>query len=168
MAAAISGRSAGFHADSIQARIPAFANGGHKIDKLVDLAPVEGLPATPLLAIDRTEISVPVSPFVPDRNAILLQIADICIAADEPEQFVNDRACVELFRRQQGKTGFEVKSHLVTEHGAGAGAGPVSTVDTFIEYAVQKIRYCCMTGRSGQGCRTTGKVAWRMVAIKSQ
>ena len=75
----------------------------YKFGKLVDLAPVRRLPSAPLLAIDGTKIAIRVSPFIPDRNAIFLQIADIGIAADEPEQFVKDRACVELLRRQQGK-----------------------------------------------------------------
>ncbi len=41
---------------------------------LVDVAAVGGVPAAPLLAVDRAELAVLVGPFVPDRHAVLAQV----------------------------------------------------------------------------------------------
>src|SRR5439155_16590028 len=42
------------------------------------------LPAPPLLAIDRTQVAIGIRPFIPDADPMLIQIADIRIAAEEP------------------------------------------------------------------------------------
>ena len=64
------------------------------VDHVADL--VDGLavlrrPGAPLLAVDRAEIAALVGPFVPDAHAVLLQIFDVGVAGQEPQQFVDDR-----------------------------------------------------------------------------
>ena len=59
---------------------------------LIDLPAIGGLPAPPLLAVDRPEIAVFISPFIPDADTVFLQIGDIRIAAEKPDQLMdNDR-----------------------------------------------------------------------------
>jgi hypothetical protein len=80
-------------------------------------------------AIDRSEIAVRIGPFVPDGDAVLLQIADIGVAAQEPDQLVDDRFQVQLLGRDQRKALGEVEAHLVAEHRERAGAGAVVLAD---------------------------------------
>ena len=47
-------------------------------------------PTAPLLAIDGAKVAILIGPFIPDRNAVLLQIRDVRIAFQEPEQFDDD------------------------------------------------------------------------------
>src|SRR3546814_5384854 len=70
-------------------------------------------------------IAVRVRPFVPDANAVLLQIPDVRVALQEPQQFVDDRLDVQLLGREQRETLGQVEAHLVAEHAVGAGPGPV-------------------------------------------
>jgi hypothetical protein len=78
-----------------------------------------------LLAVDRAEIAILVGPFVPDAHLAVLQPADIGVAAQEPQQFDDDRSDVELLGGEQGKARREIEAHLVPEHRARAGAGAV-------------------------------------------
>ena len=64
--------------------------------KLVYAASVRGIPAAPLLAVNRTEVAVSVCPFVPDAYLVVVKVSYVCIAADEPQQFVYYRAQVHL------------------------------------------------------------------------
>jgi hypothetical protein len=42
------------------------------------------------MSVDRTEFAVFICPFVPDSNAMILEILDIGITSYEPEEFIND------------------------------------------------------------------------------
>src|SRR3546814_2261942 len=79
---------------------------------LVDMPAVRRRPGTPLGAIDGTEIDVRVRPFVPDANAVLLQIPDVRVALQEPQQLVDDRLDVQLLGREQRETLGQVEAHL--------------------------------------------------------
>ena len=113
--------------------------------------PVRCLPATPLLAVDRAEITIFIGPFIPDRDVIFLQIPNIRIAADEPQKLVNDGPRMKLLCRQQRKPRPKVKAHLMPEHGPCASAGAIAAVNTFFEYAGQEIKILLHGGRSEQG-----------------
>ena len=76
----------------------------------------------PLVAVDRAEIAVLVRPFVPDADAVFLQVAHVGVAADEPQQLVNDRGQMQPLGRHQRKARREIKAHLVAEHAQRAGA----------------------------------------------
>ena len=58
---------------------------------LVDGAALIVGPRAPLMAVHRSEVAVLVCPFVPDAHAVLLQVAHVGVAAQEPKQFVDYR-----------------------------------------------------------------------------
>src|SRR5690606_31025768 len=92
---------------------------------LIDLAAVGRAPLAPLRAVDRAEIAVLVGPFVPDRDAVAAQILDVRVACEKPQELVNDRAQMQLLRREQRETFREIEPHLMTEHAERACAGAI-------------------------------------------
>ena len=58
------------------------------------VSPLSFFPRTPLLSINRTEVAVFVGPFVPDPDFVFLEIADVGLSFEKPEELVNDRAKV--------------------------------------------------------------------------
>src|ERR1700733_11156862 len=61
------------------------------------------LPGAPLLTVDRAEITVFIGPFVPDGNAMRLEIGDVGVAPQKPDQLANDRLKVQLFSGDERK-----------------------------------------------------------------
>src|SRR4051794_13301147 len=53
-------------------------------------------PRPPLAAIDGPQLALSVGPFVPNRYAMLVEITDISFAAEEPQEFVDDRLEMHL------------------------------------------------------------------------
>src|SRR5690606_25591300 len=96
-------------------------------------------PGAPLITINRPEIAVLVCPFIPDRDAIFLQIGDVRIAFEEPEQFMDDRPEMQLLGGQNGKTLFQIETHLISENRPRARPRAVATVNTVIEHMLKKI-----------------------------
>ena len=72
---------------------------------LVDVPAVRGGPRAPLHAVDRAELAVGAGPLVPDAHAVLVQPADVGLAAQEPEQLVGDRAEVHALGGDQREAG---------------------------------------------------------------
>ena len=72
--------------------------------ELVDGMSVRSRPGTPLMAVDRTEVPVLVGPFVPDGYLVVVQVLDVGIALDEPQQFIDNRTQMQFLGRQQGKS----------------------------------------------------------------
>ena len=95
------------------------------IRNLVDGPPIWRLPRAPLLAVNGPEIAIGVGPFVPDADAILLQVADIGIATQKPEKFVDDGSPVQLLGRDERKPRAKIEPHLMAEDGACSGSGAV-------------------------------------------
>ncbi|MOA38626.1 hypothetical protein D3C78_1603310 [compost metagenome] len=106
---------------------------------LVDMASVRRRPGAPLCAIDGAEIAVFVSPFIPDGNAIFLEIGNIGIALQEPQEFMDDRAQMQLLGGENRKTLRKVETHLVTENRARARAGAVPAVGAGFHDMPEKI-----------------------------
>src|SRR3546814_2387025 len=71
---------------------------------LIEMAAIGGRPIAPLLAVDGAEIAAFVGPFVPDGHLAILQPADVGVAAQEPEQFDDDRAQMALLGRSEEPT----------------------------------------------------------------
>ena len=92
---------------------------------LVDRAAVGGAPVAPLRAIDAAQITIAVGQFIPDRHAVLVEILGIGVAAQEPEQLVDDRFEVEFFGGQHRKTISQRKSRLCAEDRIRSGARAV-------------------------------------------
>ena len=57
---------------------------------LIDMSPVRRRPAAPLDAIDRTEFAILVGPLIPYRYAVVLEVANVAVAAEKPQQLMDD------------------------------------------------------------------------------
>ena len=68
--------------------------------ELVDTAAVGRTPVAPLRAVDATKVAIVVGPLIPDRDLVLVEILDVGLALDEPQQLVNDRAQMQLLGGQ--------------------------------------------------------------------
>src|SRR5262249_2958415 len=84
------------------------------------------MPRPPLSAVDRTELSVCVRPLVPDSHPVLVEVADVCVSSQKPEQLVDDRLQMKLLRSQQRETFAEIEPHLIAKGRKGAGPGAVA------------------------------------------
>ena len=151
-------------ADEVSAGVGVVGERVEEVGDLVDGLAVGVREAAPLLAVDRAELAgVGVGPFVPDADAVLLEVADVGVAAEEPEQFVDDRAEVEFFGGEAGEAGVgvEVEAHLVAEDGPGAGAGAVGLVDAVVEDVLEQLEVLahggdCIAGAGGAGGKAVG------------
>ena len=82
---------------------------------LIVLNAIGSDPAAPLLAVDRAKVAVLIGPLVPNPHAVLLQIAHVGVAFQEPKQLVDHGGDVNALRGDQGEAFAEVEPHLVTE-----------------------------------------------------
>lgn len=102
-------------ADDQPARVRIAADLVDHLRDLVDMAAVRRGPTAPLVSVNRSEVAVGIGPFVPNRHVVVVQIADVGIAAQEPQQLMNNRTQVQLFGRQRRKPRSEVETHLIAE-----------------------------------------------------
>ena len=100
--------------------------------ELVDAASAGGLPAAPLMAVHGAQVAVLVGPFVPDAHTVVVQVLDVGIPRNEPEEFVDNGTEVHFLGGQQGKALAEVEAHLVAEYALGAYAGAVALDDAVL------------------------------------
>lgn len=77
------------------------------------------------MAVDGSEVAVGVGPFVPDGDIVLVEVVDVGVASEEPEEFVDDGAGVDFFGGDEGEAVGEVETELTPEDGVRAGAGAV-------------------------------------------
>src|SRR5271167_3536906 len=113
--------------------------GADDLRHLVDRAAVGRGPGSPLPAVYWSEVAVRVGPLVPDRDAVIVEIFDVCIAGKKPKQFIDDRLDVQLLGRRERKTPAQIESHLVAEDRKRAGPGAVVLFGAFGENSLQKI-----------------------------
>jgi hypothetical protein len=106
---------------------------------LVDHPAIRRRPAAPLLAIDRAQIALGIGPFVPDPDAIVLQIFDVGVPGEKPQQFMNDGFGVQLLGGQQGKTIRQRESHLVAKDGERPRTGAVFPAHAMVPDMVKQI-----------------------------
>ena len=106
---------------------------------LVDGAAVGRAPVAPLRAIDAAEIALGVGPFVPDGHAVFLEPADVGVAAQEPEQFVDDRLEMDFLGGEQRKAVPQRETGLRAEDGARARAGAVGFGTTLLKDEAQEV-----------------------------
>lgn len=125
--------------DDVAARVRVCLDALDELCHLVDMPAVIIRPGAPLGTIDGTEVAIFVGPLIPDADAVFLQVADIRIALQEPEQLVNDRLQMQALRRDDWKTFRQIKAHLVTEHGAGAGSRAVTAIAAGFKNVAQKV-----------------------------
>ena len=106
---------------------------------MVDLVAIGRLPAPPLRTIDRTEFAIGIGPLVPNAHAVFLQITDVGVAAQQPQQFMDDGFGMQLLGGQQRKAGGQIETHLPTEHRARAGAGAITLVVAMFKHMAHQI-----------------------------
>ena len=92
-----------------------------------------------MLAVDRAELAALVRPFVPDAHAVIVEILDVGVAGEEPEQLVDDRLEVQLLGRQQRKAFGQIEAQLMAEHRERAGAGAVALLHAVGENVLHQI-----------------------------
>src|SRR5208282_2673557 len=107
---------------------------------LVDAAAVRSAPVAPLRPVYPAQVPVLVRPLVPDRHPVLVQVLDISIPAEEPEQFVNDGLEMDPLRRQQREASGERKPRLSPEYGISARASAVPSALPVLQYMAQQIK----------------------------
>src|SRR3989442_1075424 len=85
------------------------------------------------------EFAALVGPFVPDRDAALLEPFHVGVAAQEPQQLVDDGFEVQLFRRQEREALVQREAQLPAEQRERAGAGAVGLARAMVEHLRQQI-----------------------------
>lgn len=108
-----------------------------RVDEPLDL--VHAAKVAPLLAVDRSQFAVCIGPFVPDAHPVFLQIAHVGIATQEPEQFMDDAAQVQLFGSDERKTFAEVEAHLVAENAERSRSSPVGFANAVIKDVLEVV-----------------------------
>jgi hypothetical protein len=100
------------------------------------------------MSVDRAEISrlsakarglLRRGPLVPDAHPFGLQRLDARLPAEKPEKLDDDRAKVDLLRREEWKALAKIEAHLVTEDPARPRAGAVCTVFSLFQGATKQI-----------------------------
>jgi hypothetical protein len=114
--------------------------GAYDLGDLVHRASGGAQPGAPLFAIDRAEVAVGVGPFVPDADAVFVQVCDVRIALQEPQQFVDDAFEVYFFGGHERKAVLQVKTHLIAEHADCARAGAVALLGAVFEDVAVELR----------------------------
>ena len=115
---------------------------------LIDRASVRRGPGSPLMAVHGSEIAVFVCPFIPDFHAVLVEVGDVGVPGEKPQQLVNDRLEVELLRSEQGKAPFEIATHLIAEYAPGARTRAVGLFHAVVEDVSEKIEVLSHGGLS--------------------
>ena len=70
---------------------------------------------------------------------MVAQIADVGLAAQEPQQFVDDRAQVHLLGRQQGEPGRQVEAHLIAKNAERADARTILLTNAVVENVLHQV-----------------------------
>ena len=132
--------SAGFQAVTIRRRESGLAlMSAMRLAIWSMVPPLAVRPGAPLMAIDRAEFAIGVGPFVPDGDAAFLQPAHIGVAAEEPEQLVDDGLHMQLLGGDQRKAVREIEAHLVAEDRKRAGAGAVAFFHARLEHRLHEV-----------------------------
>lgn len=113
-------------ANHMPARVGIGCKRCHHIRYLVDMPPVGGWPAAPLVSIYGAQIPICIGPFIPNGNPILIQVPDVAIAFQKPQQFVDDGFKMQFFGGEQGKSFVKIETHLIPKNAYGARTRPVA------------------------------------------
>ncbi|MNI89333.1 hypothetical protein D3C73_1467240 [compost metagenome] len=79
-----------------------------------------------------------VSPFIPDADPILLQVADIGVTTEKPKQLMNDRPQVNFFGGHQGDPFTQVKAQLTAKHGDDSCTSAITLLGAIFQNVLQK------------------------------
>ena len=91
------------------------------------------------MTIDRTQFTVLIGPFVPNPHTVVLQVFHVCVAIQEPQQFVYDRLQMQFFCCKQRETVLQVEAHLVSEDAYRTSASAVALLCALRHDAVEQV-----------------------------
>src|SRR5438270_489314 len=114
----------------------------------------------PLVAVHRAELAVLVGPLVPDRHAALLQPAHVGVAAQEPQQLVDDRLQVQLGGEQREAV-LEREAHLAAEHRERASPGAVRLARAALEQLFQQVEILLLAGIHIEMLAKSSRALWK-------
>ncbi len=92
------------------------------------------------MAVNRPQFTLLIRPVVPDSNSILIQVTDVRVPCQKPEQLVNNRFRVKFLGRHKGKTTFQIKTHLVSKDASDSGPGTIFLLSSAVENLVQQLQ----------------------------
>ncbi len=78
------------------------------------------------MAVDWAEVAIFISPLIPNRDPVVLEILDIRIPRYEPQKLIDYGFKVHLFGGQKRETLAQIKPHLVAEYALRAHPSAVS------------------------------------------
>ena len=117
------------------ARIGVIAYQVHGLGNLVNMSSLVIVPGPPLVAIYRSELAaLVVTPAIPDVHTLLLEVFLVCVACQEPQQFLYYAAGEDLLGGEQGEALGQVETHLVSEDALGAHSGAVRLHSAVLVY----------------------------------
>ena len=90
-------------------------------------------------AVNAAEIALLVGPLVPDGDAVFVQVAHVGVAAQKPEQLVDDRFEMEFLRGEQRKSLPQIETRLRAEDGNGPGPGAIHARLALFEHQPKQI-----------------------------
>src|SRR5262249_30094678 len=90
------------------------------------------------MAIDRPEFAIRIRPFVPDADTMLLQPAHIGFAAQEPEQFGDNRLGEQLLGGEKREALRKIEAHLMAENGDRARTRAVALFHARFEHTLHQ------------------------------
>ena len=93
-----------------------------------------------MVPIYRAEIALLIGPVIPDRDAVILQISNIGIALQKPQQLVNNGFEVAFLGGDQRKAFGQVKAHLMGKDAIGTGAGAVTFKGAVVTHMAHQIK----------------------------
>ena len=131
------------HIPAVKQDTPAVRVVAEAVDHIVDLvdtAAVPGGPGGPLGAVDRAQVALLGRPFVPDRHPVFLEPAGIGVAAQEPDELIDNALKVQFLGSEQGKAIRQAVAVLAAENRQGSGAGAVTLYGAVIENVLQQIQ----------------------------
>jgi hypothetical protein len=115
------------------ATIRGLADPVNDILDLVDGSAIRRAPVGPLGSIHPPQITMGVSPFIPDGHADLLKRAHVGISAQKPQKFVDNAFDVQLFGGEQRESFRQIKPGLCAKDRQGSGAGAIGFAVSGVE-----------------------------------
>ena len=118
---------------------------------LIDVSAIRSGPGAPLYPVYRSEVTrFGVGPFVPDGDTALLQPPCIAVAAEEPQQLIDDAFQMQLLGGDQRKAFIQVKTHLIAEDAFSACAGAIGLENAMFVHMAHEV-FILAADRSGDG-----------------
>jgi hypothetical protein len=121
---------------------PAVRGGLDLVDDLIELMnrpAFRRAPVTSLGSVDTTEVTVSIGPFIPDANAVFVEIRCIRVSANKPQQLINHGPQVNLLGRQEWEAVIQRIPRLGTEDGQRSRSRPIRFRFSSLENEPQKV-----------------------------